>query len=159
MSEDKSLARELMEQVTTIPTRYESVSSGYVWLTRGGRELCPGAGEREGGEMSKKIVVEPETGNTQTVEDNRPVRVWCIGPDSTEYYAAHDEAELRKMYVEMVGEEQAAEDFAAYCVEVPQSAMDEPFDWTDEDGRRIKTTWRKQINDAYVPCQISTGYN
>jgi hypothetical protein len=109
--------------------------------------------------MSKRIVVETETGNQQVVEDTRPVRVWCIGPDETEYYAAHDEAELRQMYVEMVGEEQTVEDFAAHYQEVPQSAMDVEFDWTDEDGVRGKTTWRKQINEAYVPCQVSTGYN
>lgn len=109
--------------------------------------------------MSKKIVVEGETGDRQILDDSRPVRVWCIGPDQTEYFAAHDEVELRQMYVDMVGEEQTNEDFSAHYEEVPQSAMDALLDWTDEEGRRIKITWRQIINEAYVPCQVSTGYN
>lgn len=86
------------------------------------------------------------------------VRIWCIGGDGTEYYAAHSEEEMRQFYVWLVGKEDAERDMADHFSEVPQSAMDVEFDW-DDDGKKIKTTWRKQVEGAHIPCQISTGYN
>ena len=86
------------------------------------------------------------------------VRVWCIGADRTEMYAAHSEEELRTMYVEMVGEDQTVEDFAEYCEELSPEEMDAEIDFND-DGKIIKTTWRKVAEGGRVPAQISTSYN
>lgn len=86
------------------------------------------------------------------------VRIWCIGGDMTEYYVAHSEEEMRQYYISLVGKKEAESDMADHFAEVPQSAMDVEFDW-DDDGKKIKTTWRKQIENALAPCQISTGYN
>jgi hypothetical protein len=87
------------------------------------------------------------------------IRVWQIGPDGTEYYAAHSEEELRAWYVKAVGEKQAAEDFAEFW-EVPASKMDEEFEFNDG-GEIRKTTWRKLADEIAVsncPTQISSGY-
>jgi len=93
--------------------------------------------------------------------DKEDIRVWCIGPDGTEYYAAHSEAEMRQFYIEMVGKEQAEEDFAADFTEVPSSKLDEEFDELDESGKVIgRTTWRKRIAvETRIPTQIASGYN
>lgn len=100
-----------------------------------------------------------KNGAKEKIMNEPVVRIWCIGPDGTEYFAAHSRKELIKMYIEMVGREQQEEDFAAHCEEVPQSCLDDEFDWTDEEGRKVKTTWRKQIECALIPGQISTSYN
>ena len=87
------------------------------------------------------------------------VRVWCIGPDQTEYYAAHSFKELRNFYVELVGEEQTKEDFKAHCKEVSQSCLDDEFKFNRE-GETITTTWCELIEECdSLPNQISTGYN
>ena len=91
--------------------------------------------------------------------DKSNIRVWCIGPDGTEYYAAHSEEEMRDFYVGLVGKEEAERDLAEHFEEVPQAALDVEFQF-DEDGNKIMTTWRKLIDSAItIPTQISTGYN
>lgn len=93
------------------------------------------------------------------MDGKRQVRIWCIGSDGTEYYAAHDEAEMREFYIGMVGKSQAEEDFAACFKEVPDSQLDESFIYYD-DEERMRTTWRELISQKMViPTQIATGYN
>ena len=85
------------------------------------------------------------------------IKVFCIGPDETEYYAANSKEELRQYYIQLVGAQQAEEDFANFR-EIPKSELDVEFEFND-DGVKRRTTWRKEIAGAKVPCQISTGYN
>lgn len=82
-------------------------------------------------------------------------RVWCIGSDRTEYFAARSEEEVRTLYIGMVGDEQATEDFEACFLEVTD--YDKEFDF-DEDGTKIRTTWRKLLDDVTTPTQVSSGY-
>jgi hypothetical protein len=88
---------------------------------------------------------------------DKPVRVWQIGPDGTEYYAAHSEEEMKQWYRENVGDESAEGDLRDYFEEVTD--LDAEFDFND-DGEKTRTTWRKLAEDqAHLPTQISTGYN
>ena len=86
------------------------------------------------------------------------MKVFCIGSDGTEYYAANSEEEMRRCYVETVGEEQAKEDIDSGFEEIPEENMDVEFDFND-DGKQINTTWRKLAEGADPGAQISTGYN
>lgn len=93
------------------------------------------------------------------VEIKSKVRVWCIGSDRTEFFAAHSEEEMRQYYTRMVGKSQAEEDFAEYFTEVPEAVLDVEIE-LDDDGKKLMTTWRKQADSAtIIPTQISTGYN
>lgn len=65
-----------------------------------------------------------------TIAEIATVRVWQIGTDGTEYYAARSEEEMKAFYFVM-----------------------------DEDGKEVKTTWRKLAESSTLPCQISSGYN
>lgn len=88
------------------------------------------------------------------------IRVWCIGPDRTEYYAARSEAEMREYYTALVGKETASEDFADYFEEVTDEELDYEFDFQDEERGAIKTTWRKEAAlYSELPVQIGTSYN
>jgi hypothetical protein len=110
--------------------------------------------------MSKRIELETDTGNTQTVEDDRPIRVWQIGPDGTEYYAAHSEEEMKRYYRNVLGprDRETAEDDLIHHFEEVEN-LDEEFEF-DDDGEKATTTWRKLAESgAALPCQISTGYN
>ena len=85
------------------------------------------------------------------------IRVWQIGPDGTEYYAAHSEQEMREYYLNIVGREMGEEDLRDYFEEV--TGLDIEFDFND-DGEKKRTTWRKLAEKCdELPCQISTGYN
>jgi hypothetical protein len=87
------------------------------------------------------------------------VRVWCIGSEKTEYYAAHSEEEMRQFYIEMVGKKHAEEDMAAWFQEVPESELDTEFD-LGEEGNHVKTTWQKLIQlHETIPAQIKTAFN
>ena len=88
----------------------------------------------------------------------KAVRVWIVGGDGTEYYAAHSEEELRAFYIRMVGAEQAELDFADGLEEVQQADMEAEIEM-DDDGEKRRTTWRKELEGAAIPSQISTGYN
>lgn len=89
-------------------------------------------------------------------ENMETIRVWQIGPDGTEYYAAHSEEEMKDWYRKTVGEEQAAEDMDDF-EEVHDLDTVMPF---DDDGVKTTTTWRKLAEDCpELPAQISTGYN
>jgi hypothetical protein len=85
------------------------------------------------------------------------MRVWCIGPDGTEYYCARSEEEMRAYYISLIGEAEAHEDLEEYFEEVPDSKMDEEFEY-DLDGEKIRTTWRKLLEGVKEPTQISSGY-
>lgn len=85
-------------------------------------------------------------------------KIWCIGADRTEYYAAHSEEEMRQFYIGLVGKQQAEEDFEGCFEELAESELDAEFEM-EEDGEKRKTTWRKELIGAHIPCQISTGYN
>lgn len=86
-----------------------------------------------------------------------PFRVWQIGPDGTEYYAAHSEEEMKAFYREMCGtEEHCEEDLRDYFEEVTD--LDAEFEYNDE-GRVERTTWRKLAQRSKLPTQLSSGYN
>lgn len=96
-----------------------------------------------------------------TVETPKPpVRVWQIGPDGTEFFAAYDEAEIKRFYRQMFGskeKKQANQDLAHHFQEVTD--LDQKFEFND-DGEKKMTTWRQLAESAgKLPCQISTGYN
>lgn len=85
------------------------------------------------------------------------IRVWQIGPDGTEYYAAHSEQEMREYYKTLVDEETWTEDLRDYFEEVTD--IDKEFNFND-DGEHRKTTWRQLAQECTaLPCQLSTGYN
>lgn len=87
------------------------------------------------------------------------VRVWQIGSDGTEFYAAHSEEEMKDFYRELVGTEDYCEtDLRDHFEEVPAAAMDAEVEFND-DGKIIRTTWRKLAASASLPTQISSGYN
>lgn len=85
------------------------------------------------------------------------IYVWQIGPDGTEYYAAHSEEEMKAYYREMCGsEDHCEEDLRDNFEEVD---LDQEIDFNDE-GKVTRTTWRKVAESAgKLPTQISTGYN
>ena len=85
------------------------------------------------------------------------IHIYRIGSDGTEYYAAHSEEEMRQYYREICGtEDYCEEDLKERFEEVTD--IDTEFDYS-EDGKKIKTTWRKLAEASQMPCQISTGYN
>jgi len=85
------------------------------------------------------------------------VKVFQIGPDGTEYYAAHSEQEMRDWYAKTVGGPEAAEDLQSYFEEVTD--IDVEFNFSDE-GKERRMTWRQLVLECdELPCQISTGYN
>jgi hypothetical protein len=90
------------------------------------------------------------------------MKVFCIGPDGTEYYAANSAEEMRTAYIELVGAEQAEQDFKGGFKEIAEEEMDSEFfhGEEDEDGGYTQelTTWRKLAEDALPGTQISTGY-
>lgn len=88
----------------------------------------------------------------------KPVHVWQIGPDGTEYFAAYSEEEMRTWYRECVGDdERRKDDLRDYFEEVAD--LDTEFEFND-DGIRITTTWRKIAeSEPQLPAQISTDYN
>ena len=90
------------------------------------------------------------------------VRVWCIGSDGTEYFAAHSEEEMRQYYIDLMGtggRDQAEDDLLNYFDEVPEEELDVEFNFNN-DGTLERTTWRKLVAEEIdVPTQISTGYN
>lgn len=90
---------------------------------------------------------------------DKTVRVWCIGPDGTELYAAHSEEELKAYYTKLVGKEQAEADIAESFSELSQSDLDTEIDWVDSCGNKIRTTYRKEAEASLLPTQIATGYN
>jgi len=85
------------------------------------------------------------------------VRVWCIGAENTEYYAAYSEEEMRQFYIEMVGSKHAEEDFAACFEEVPVSELDVEFELVEQ-GKHVKTSWLKLIAlHESIPALIRTS--
>lgn len=89
---------------------------------------------------------------------SEPIRIWCIGDDGTEYYAAHSEEEMRSYMIETLGREEAERSMEERFEEVPDSEMDAPFQFND-DGEMRTTTWRQLAAEGIVPRQVSTGYN
>ena len=82
------------------------------------------------------------------------IHVWQIGPDGTEYYAAHSEKEMREWYSTLT--DTAEIDLRDYFEEVTD--IDSEFDFND-DGEMKRMTWRKLAEDcSELPCQLSTGY-
>lgn len=92
--------------------------------------------------------------------ETQTIRVWQIGPDGTEYYAAHSEEEMKRFYRQLLGPRDKAiadDDLSLYFEEVTD--LDEEFDFND-DGEKTKTTWRKLAESSgELPTQISTGYS
>lgn len=83
------------------------------------------------------------------------VKVWQIGPDGTEYFAARSEEEMREWY--KLNCDTWEEDLRDYFEEV--TGLDIEFEF-DDDGDKERTTWRKlALSYPELPCQISTGYN
>jgi hypothetical protein len=90
-------------------------------------------------------------------KENESIRVFQIGPDGTEYFAAHSEEEMRAYYRLNSDPDTCESDLADEFQEVTN--LDEEFDF-DDDGEKVRTTWRKLAESASkYPCQISTGYN
>jgi predicted house-cleaning noncanonical NTP pyrophosphatase (MazG superfamily) len=87
---------------------------------------------------------------------SEPIKVFQIGPDGTEYYAARSEEEMREYYKTLT--DTAEEDLRDYFEEV--TGIDVEFDFND-DGEIKRMTWRKlaEEHSDFLPCQISTGYN
>jgi hypothetical protein len=84
------------------------------------------------------------------------VRVWQIGPDGTEYYAAHSEEEMKSYYRDLCGSEEYCEDnLKNYLEEVTD--LDREFQFND-DGKITKTSWRKLAEEAQLPTQLSSSY-
>lgn len=82
------------------------------------------------------------------------IRVWQIGPDGTEYYAARSEQEMRDWYQTIT--DTAEEDLRDYFEEVDD--IDREFEFND-DGEVRKVTWRKLAEEcAELPCQLSSSY-
>jgi hypothetical protein len=89
--------------------------------------------------------------------ETQTIRVWQIGPDGTEYFAAHSEEEMRAYYRLNSDPETCEGDLKDDFQEV--SDLDEEFEF-DDDGENKITTWRKLADSATeLPCQVSTGYN
>jgi hypothetical protein len=87
------------------------------------------------------------------------IKVWQIGPDGTEYYAARSEAEMREWYLkEAAVAEEAEEDLRDHFEEVTHLDAEITF---NDDGEIRQTTWRKLAEEhaEHLPTQISTGYN
>ncbi len=85
--------------------------------------------------------------------NDKTIRVWQIGPDGTEYYAAHSEEEMREWYKATADnwEEDLRDHFE-------EQDPDAEFDFND-DGVVTRTTWRKLAEEQQLPSQLSTGYN
>jgi len=84
------------------------------------------------------------------------LRVWVIGSDGTEVYAAHSEEEMKQYYREMCGtEEYCEEDLRDNFTEITN--LDAEFEFND-DGNTITTTWKKLAEESHLPCQLSTAY-
>jgi hypothetical protein len=86
------------------------------------------------------------------------MRVWCIGSDGTEFWAARSEEEMRECYIAEVGESQAKEDIEDGFDELSDERMDEEFDFNDN-GKTVRTTFRKLAEKAEPGSMLSTGYN
>lgn len=111
-----------------------------------------------GGNSIKTTSTCESTSATKIETDARvpEIKVFQIGPDGTEYYAAHSEEEMREYYKGLVDEETATEDLRDYFD--PVKNIDEEFDFND-DGENKKTTWRKLAEECVeLPCQLRTGY-
>lgn len=85
------------------------------------------------------------------------MKLFMIGEHS-EIYAASSESEMRKYFVELVGEEEAESSIADLFEEIPESLFDKEFKY-DDDGKIRTTTWRKELKGVDEPTQMSTGYN
>ncbi len=86
------------------------------------------------------------------------IKVFVVGPDNTEIFAAHSESELRSWYINLVGKEQMEEDFEEGFYEIED--IDSEVEFFDEDlGEKVNSTWRRLAEDAILPTQISSGYN
>lgn len=82
------------------------------------------------------------------------IKVWQIGPDGTEYYAARSEQEMREWYAGI--SDTAEEDLRDYFE--PVEDIDTEFDFNDE-GEMKKTTWRKLAEESSeLPNQLASGY-
>ena len=85
------------------------------------------------------------------------IRVWQIGPDGTEFYAARSEEEMLAYYRLNSDPATCESDLRDHFEEVTN--LDEEMQF-DDDGEKKLTTWRKLAESATeFPCQISTGYN
>ena len=87
--------------------------------------------------------------------ETQTVRVFVIGSDGTEVYAAHSVEEMAGWYRKLMGTD-AEEDLNNYFQELTD--IDSEFDF-DDDGEKTKTSWRKLAEGRDLPCQLSTGYN
>ncbi len=86
------------------------------------------------------------------------LRLWRIGWGGTELYAALSEEDVRRHYMEQVGEGQAEEDFAGGFEEVTGEALATPFEYNDG-GVKVTTTWRQVLDGlTAAPAQVSSGY-
>lgn len=89
------------------------------------------------------------------------VRVWQIGTDGTEYYAASSVKEMKRWYMQLAGTNKDdharhERDLREHFEEVED--IDAEFDFNDDGEKRI-TTWRKLAQECKeLPCQLSTGY-
>jgi hypothetical protein len=82
----------------------------------------------------------------------KAVRVWQIGPDGTEYYAARSEEEMKAYYRLNSDPETCESDLAEEMQEVLDLDNEFPF---DDDGEKVMTTWRKLTESCKtLPCQI-----
>ena len=82
------------------------------------------------------------------------VKVFQIGPDGTEYYAARSEEEMREWYKTI--SDTAEEDLRDYFEEVTD--IDTKFQFND-DGEVRSVSWRDLAMEcAELPCQLSSSY-
>jgi len=83
------------------------------------------------------------------------IKVWQIGPDGTEYYAARSEQEMRDWY-RLHSPDTADEDLSQHFEEVED--IDSKFEFND-DGEIRKVSWRELAEEcAELPNQLSSGY-
>ena len=71
--------------------------------------------------------------------ETKTIKVFVIGSDGTEVYAAHSVEEMAASYRELMGQD-AEDDLDNYFRELTD--IDSEFDF-DDDGEKKKATWRR----------------
>lgn len=84
------------------------------------------------------------------------IRVWCIGSDGTEMFAAYSKAEVRKYY-RSLGTPECEDELKNYFSEL--SDIDRRFRFKDGNGKTVVTTWREIAAECDLPAQVGTSYN
>lgn len=85
------------------------------------------------------------------------MKLFRIGEHS-EVFAANSADEAKSFYRSLVDDDEAAEAFNDLFEEIPAAELNAAFEWTNDDGEKTMTTWRKQIEGVDAPCQVASSY-